>query len=101
MLLTWIIWFMCLLPGIDREAVRQYRGTFSFLDTLLGSEQPNIRADRPTNSVVHPMNNEIKCRFCGGPLAEFVDLGMSPLCESYVARDQFKSRGTFSPSAAL
>ena len=25
----------------------------------------------------------VDCRFCGGSLAEFVDLGMSPLCESY------------------
>jgi len=25
------------------------------------------------------------CRFCGGPLADVVDLGMSPLCESFLA----------------
>jgi SAM-dependent methyltransferase len=29
------------------------------------------------------------CRFCGAPLRQtFVDLGMSPLCESYVSREQ-------------
>jgi ubiquinone/menaquinone biosynthesis C-methylase UbiE len=46
------------------------------------------------------MYNEIKCRFCSGPLAEFVDLGMSPLCESYVARDQLKSMEPFYPLVA-
>ena len=34
------------------------------------------------------MNSDIKCRFCGGPLVKVVDLGMSPLCESYVAKNQ-------------
>ena len=49
---------------------------------------------------VNPMNNDIKCRFCGGPLAEFVDLGMSPLCESYLAQDQLNSMEPFYPLAA-
>ena len=45
------------------------------------------------------MNNDINCRFCGGSLAEFVDLGMSPLCESYLAKDQLNSmeRSILSP----
>jgi SAM-dependent methyltransferase len=43
------------------------------------------------------MNSEIKCRFCGGPLAEVVDLGMSPLCESYVAKNQLNSVELFYP----
>ena len=46
------------------------------------------------------MNNDIKCRFCGGPLAAFVDLGMSPLCESYLAQDQLNSMEPFYPLAA-
>jgi SAM-dependent methyltransferase len=40
------------------------------------------------------------CRFCGGPLADFVDLGMSPLCESYVSRDQLNAMEPFYPLAA-
>ena len=40
------------------------------------------------------------CRFCGGPLAAFVDLGMSPLCESYLAQDQLNSMEPFYPLAA-
>jgi SAM-dependent methyltransferase len=43
------------------------------------------------------MNSDIKCRFCGGPLVEVVDLGMSPLCESYVAKNQLNSMEPFYP----
>jgi len=46
------------------------------------------------------MNNKASCRFCGGALAEFVDLGMSPLCESYIAKEQLNSREPFYPLAA-
>jgi SAM-dependent methyltransferase len=46
------------------------------------------------------MNNHAVCRFCGGSLAEFVDLGMSPLCESYLAKDQLNSMEPFYPLAA-
>ena len=40
------------------------------------------------------------CRFCGGPLAAFVDLGMSPLCESYLPQDQLNSMEPFYPLVA-
>jgi SAM-dependent methyltransferase len=40
------------------------------------------------------------CRFCGGRLADFVDLGMSPLCESYVAPDRLNAMEPFYPLAA-
>ena len=46
------------------------------------------------------MNSGVNCRFCGGPLAEFVDLGMSPLCESYLTEDQLNSMEPFYPLAA-
>jgi SAM-dependent methyltransferase len=46
------------------------------------------------------MNNDIHCRFCGGSLAGFVDLGMSPLCESYLAQHQLNSMEPFYPLAA-
>jgi SAM-dependent methyltransferase len=46
------------------------------------------------------MSTNANCRFCGGPLAEFVDLGMSPLCESYLAKDQLNSMEPFYPLAA-
>jgi len=38
------------------------------------------------------------CRFCGAPLQHtFVDLGMSPLCESYLRADQLNDMEPFYP----
>jgi SAM-dependent methyltransferase len=38
------------------------------------------------------------CRFCSSPLRHtFVDLGMSPLCESYVSREQLNQMEPFYP----
>ncbi|MEW5729516.1 MAG: class I SAM-dependent methyltransferase [Pseudomonadota bacterium] len=37
------------------------------------------------------------CRFCGGALAEVVDLGMSPLCESFRAADELNRMEPFYP----
>jgi 2-polyprenyl-3-methyl-5-hydroxy-6-metoxy-1,4-benzoquinol methylase len=47
------------------------------------------------------MMNSICCRFCGGTPAEFVDLGMSPLCESYLTHDQLNGAESFYPLAAF
>ena len=42
------------------------------------------------------------CRFCGSPLRQtLVDLGMSPLCESYVAADRLNQMEPFYPLARL
>jgi SAM-dependent methyltransferase len=42
------------------------------------------------------------CRFCGSALSDtVVDLGMSPLCESYVAADRINSMEPFYPLHAL
>src|ERR1700752_4127882 len=42
------------------------------------------------------------CRFCGPPLRHtFVDLGMSPLCESYVSADRLDRMEPFYPLHAL
>ena len=37
------------------------------------------------------------CRFCGGALHDFVDLGMSPLCESFLSADQLDAMEPFYP----
>jgi Putative zinc binding domain len=38
------------------------------------------------------------CRFCSAPLRHtFVDLGMSPLCESYVPRERLDAPEPFYP----
>ena len=44
------------------------------------------------------MTPETKCRFCGAEVVQtFVDLGMSPLCESYVSRDRLNQMEPFYP----
>ena len=43
-------------------------------------------------------NGSGNCRFCGNPLHQtFVDLGMSPLCESYLRLDQLNEMEPFYP----
>ncbi len=45
-----------------------------------------------------PMPPLYQCRLCNAPLTRtFVDLGMSPLCESYVAADQLEQAEAFYP----
>jgi SAM-dependent methyltransferase len=42
------------------------------------------------------------CRFCGAPLSHtFIDLGMSPLCESYLTGDQLREMEPFYPLRAF
>src|SRR5947208_16879118 len=57
-------------------------------------ETPNDRAEGALSMApVVPA-----CRFCGAALAHtFVDLGMSPLCESYVAADRLGAMEAFYP----
>ena len=44
------------------------------------------------------LKNEHCCRFCGAPLNHtFVDLGMSPLCESYLSEENLHSHEAFYP----
>jgi hypothetical protein len=44
------------------------------------------------------ITNNVGCRFCGSILQHtFVDLGMSPLCESYVKADQLNHMESFYP----
>ncbi len=44
------------------------------------------------------MSSQCVCRLCGARLTQtFVDLGMSPLCESYVSADQLDQPETFYP----
>jgi SAM-dependent methyltransferase len=47
------------------------------------------------------MSGEAGCRFCGGPLTEFVNLGMSPLCENFLSKEQINAMEPFYPLMAL
>ena len=50
--------------------------------------------------MIDPMDRDAARRFCGGALAEFVDLGMSQLCQSYSSKDQLNAMEPFYPLAA-
>src|SRR4029077_18206276 len=48
--------------------------------------------------MIERSSNAPPCRFCGTPLKHtFVDLGMSPLCESFLREDQLNRMEPFYP----
>lgn len=54
------------------------------------------------NKTLETPAHNIKCRFCTSPLTQtFVDLGMSPLCESYVKAEDLNKMEAFYPLNAL
>jgi hypothetical protein len=56
--------------------------------------QPFVEAQNHTE----PRPSASRCRFCGAALTQtFVDLGMSPLCESYVSAGQLNQMEPFYP----
>ncbi|HBH79775.1 MAG TPA: SAM-dependent methyltransferase, partial [Nitrospira sp.] len=43
-------------------------------------------------------DSQARCRFCNAPLVEtFVDLGMSPLCQTQIAPSQLNQMERFFP----
>jgi 2-polyprenyl-3-methyl-5-hydroxy-6-metoxy-1,4-benzoquinol methylase len=60
------------------------------------SRRPDV--SRAVSSAVPGIDETARCRFCQAPLSHtFVDLGMSPLCESYLRRDQLNQMEAFYP----
>jgi hypothetical protein len=60
----------------------------------------NVRPDGFISSGGHPIRR--KCRLCGSGLVHnFVDLGMSPLCESFLSDEQLDSMEPYLPLHAL
>src|SRR5450631_2582216 len=50
------------------------------------------------SSTTAPIGFSAKCRFCHSPLAHsFVDLGMSPLCQTHISREQLNAMEPFYP----
>ena len=50
------------------------------------------------NTVLATLARKFCCRFCSAPLREsFVDLGMSPLCQTHIAPDQLHEMEPFYP----
>jgi 2-polyprenyl-3-methyl-5-hydroxy-6-metoxy-1,4-benzoquinol methylase len=57
------------------------------------SAHRDLRTDDAHGTVHRPL-----CRFCASPmLTTFIDLGMSPLCESYIAAEQLNQMEPFYP----
>jgi SAM-dependent methyltransferase len=57
-----------------------------------------IELERAEPSAPEKVSGTIYCRFCKAPLKHtFVDLGMSPLCESYLTADQLNGMEPFYP----
>ena len=57
----------------------------------LEEAQSTANEEKRTSTTAH-------CRFCRAPLRHtFVDLGMSPLCESYLTSDQLNRMEPFYP----
>jgi aminopeptidase-like protein len=60
-----------------------------------GAVRCDVAAQRAQSAASHA------CRFCQSPLGEpFVDLGMSPLCESYLSAEQLDAMEPFYPLRA-
>jgi SAM-dependent methyltransferase len=56
------------------------------------------RKPPPEQSATATPPAKARCRFCGTPLIHtFVDLGMSPLCESYISPEQLNQMEPFYP----
>ena len=61
----------------------------TFTDAMVQQTMPSEHADPASR---------VRCRFCSEPLRHtFVDLGMSPLCESYVSASQLNQMEAFYP----
>ena len=71
--------------------------------TSWGSTAGLASGRSPSASLAQPLGTEAGrplCRFCEAPLnLTVVDLGMSPLCESFVAADQHQKHGAVLPAA--
>jgi len=60
-----------------------------------GSSSPSNEVPQPLREATAPVR---ECAFCAAPLrTTLVDLGMSPLCESYLTADQLDRGETFYP----
>lgn len=53
--------------------------------------------DSQTGTDIDARRGHSSCRFCGGELHPFVDLGLSPLCESFVPESQLNEGESFYP----
>ena len=69
----------------------------------IGSEvNLECRRDHPRSESLHHRMSSFQCRFCTAPLrTTFVDLGMSPLCQTHIRPDQLHQMEPFYPLHAF
>ena len=66
--------------------------------TKISSTLENPRSETGKHGSQELVTSGARCRFCATPLKQtLVDLGMSPLCESYVSREQLNQMEAFYP----
>jgi len=64
--------------------------------------EPSFMSIRPANVPTASPLSPAKCRLCGAGVSHtFVDLGMSPLCESFLTRDALDAMEPYFPLHAL
>jgi hypothetical protein len=69
--------------------------------TIEQKANPRAALPKESSAPAHDSRNSGGCRFCGAPLEHvFVDLGMSPLCESYRTLQQQDEMEPFYPLCA-
>ena len=87
-------------PGRQRRPVTTRKILSLQLVKLTGILPENIFFAASTRTVTRGDVLLPKCRLCGADLTHtFVDLGMSPLCESYVPADETRRSGDLLPAA--
>ena len=64
------------------------------MDTML---PPQGQTESKTGIDIDGRRGHSTCRFCGGELHPLVDLGLSPLCESFVPENQVNDGESFYP----
>jgi SAM-dependent methyltransferase len=77
--------------------VLKYYATSIDRSTKLSTNEVNVIQDAVTEEKEARIGFG-PCRYCGAPLRKtFVDLGMSPLCETYIERDRLNHMEPFYP----
>jgi hypothetical protein len=68
------------------------------MPTITTGESDGVKLESSSPLVAKEALSASRCRFCAMPLQQtFVDLGMSPLCESYVSAEQLNQMEAFYP----
>src|SRR5215469_1211165 len=83
---------------LDRRGIHQWRERRTKGTRAHERAQGKVKTNSSSILMNKTANVSGNCRFCGNPLHQtFVDLGMSPLCESYLRSDQLNEMEPFYP----